>query len=251
MLGRIQRSLLYPRGFARPEPRLLERVPALERWALPIAGGEVEAALLRAPGPGPRPAVVHAHGNAELIEYWAGPLGRYRDHHGVHLLLVEYRGYGRSAGTPSEAGITADFRAAYDRLVARPDVDETRVIGHGRSLGGGVIGALAASRPLAGLVLESTFTSVPEVVPWAPARLMPERYDTRAVLRRFTGPVAILHGSRDATIPYAHAERLAEAATDAELLRFVAGHNDIPHDGRYWGAIDRLLTRAGALPSQK
>jgi len=247
VLGRIQRSLLYPRGFARPEERLLSRVPDLERWSLPIDGGSVEAVLLRAPGDGPRPAVIHAHGNAELIEYWAGPLGRYRDHLGVHLLLVEYRGYGRSAGKPSETGITADFRAAYDRLIARDDVDESRIIGHGRSLGGGAIGTLAAGRALAGMVFESTFTSVPEVVPWVPPRLMPDRYDTRSVLRSFAGPSLIMHGTRDATIPYPHAERLAEAANDADLVRFVAGHNDIPQDGRYWGAIDRLLKRAGAL----
>lgn len=247
VFGRIQRSLLYPRGFARPEERLLRRVPDLERWSLPIEKGSVEAVLLRAPGEGPRPAVIFAHGNAELIEYWAGPLARYRDHLGMHLLLVEYRGYGRSAGRPSEAGITADFRAAYDRLVARPDVDESRIIGHGRSLGGGAIGTLAAGRPLAGMVFESTFTSVPEVVPWAPARLMPDRYDTRSVLRSFEGPSLIMHGTRDVTIPYPHAERLAEAAKDAELLQFVAGHNDLPQDGRYWGAIDRLLVRAGAI----
>jgi fermentation-respiration switch protein FrsA (DUF1100 family) len=247
VFARLQRSLLYPRGFARPHEELLTNVPDLERWSLPIDDGAIEAVLLRAGGGEPRPAVVYAHGNAELIEYWVGPLSRYRDQHGIHLLLVEYRGYGRSGGKPSEPGITADFRAAYDRLAARPDVDAARIVGHGRSLGGGAIGTLAAGRPLAGLVFESTFTSVPEVVPWAPARLMPDRYDTRRVLRAFEGPVTLMHGSRDNTIPYPHAERLAEAARDAELLRFVAGHNDIPQDGRYWGAIDRLLKRAGVI----
>lgn len=250
VFARLQRSLLYPRGFARPDERLLSRIPDLERWTLPIEGGAVEALLLRAPGEEPRPAVIHAHGNAELVEFWAGPLSRYREHHGLHLLLVEYRGYGRSGGVPSEAGIAADFQEAYDRLVARPDVDGSRIIGHGRSLGGGAIGTLAARRPLAGLVFESTFTSVPEVVPWAPARLMADRYDTRSVLRSFEGPVAIMHGTRDVTIPYPHAERLAEAAGDSELLSFVAGHNDIPHDSRYWGAIDRLLARAGAIQTE-
>ncbi|NIW33196.1 MAG: hypothetical protein GWN25_41005 [Actinobacteria bacterium] len=132
--------------------------------------------------------------------------------------------------------------------MARADVDESRIVGHGRSLGGGAIGTLAAERPLAGLIFESTFTSVPDVVPWAPARLMADRYDTRRVLQSYEGPIVLMHGSRDTTIPYPHAERLAEAARDAELLRFVAGHNDLPQDGRYWGAIDRLLMRAGAIP---
>jgi len=247
VFARLQRSLLYPRGFAPPREELLRDVPGLERWSLPIDGGSVEAVLLRAGDGEPAPAVIHGHGNAELVEYWVGPLSRYRDRHGLHLLLVEYRGYGRSDGEPSEQGIAADFRAAYDRLVARPDVDGSRIVGHGRSLGGGAIGTLAAKRPLAGLVFESTFTSVPEVVPWAPARLMADRYDTRTVLRSFEGPVLVMHGTRDTTIPLPHAERLAEAAPDAELLRFGAGHNDLPQDGRYWGAIDRLLSRAGVL----
>ena len=248
MFRRLQRGLLYPRAFARPEPQLLDRVRDLERWELPMGGGVVEAALLRAPGDGPRPAIVHAHGNAELIEHWAGPLRRYRDHLQMHLLLIEYRGYGRSAGVPAEDAITGDFVAFYDRLVARPDVDAARVVGHGRSLGGGVLGRLAEARPLAGLVFESTFTSVPDVVPYLPSRLMADRYDTRATLRAYPGPVLLMHGTRDATIPFAHAERLAEASRDAELVRFVAGHNDLPHDRRYWGAIDRLLERAGARP---
>jgi fermentation-respiration switch protein FrsA (DUF1100 family) len=226
-------------------------VPSMERWSLPIDGGPVEALLLRAPGDQPRPAVVHAHGNAELIEYWIGPLHRYRDPLGVHLLLVEYRGYGRSAGIPTERGITEDVLAFYDRLAALPHVDERRIVGHGRSLGGGAIGALAKARPLAGMVLESTFTSVPEVVPWVPARFLPDRWDTRSTLRAFEGPVVLMHGTRDATIPFAHAERLAEAAPEAELVRFVAGHNDIPHDARYWGVIERLLTRAHALPPER
>ncbi len=247
MLGRLQRSLLYPRAFARPDEALLDGVPELERWTLPIPEGQVEAALLRAPGPEPRPAVVFAHGNAELVEYWAGPLRRYRDHLGMHLLLVEYRGYGRSAGAPSETALAADVAAFYDRLVARPDVDAARIIGHGRSLGGGVIGTLAAARPLAGLVLESTFTSVPDVVPHVPRWLLPDRYDTRAVLRAFPGPVLLVHGTRDPTIPFAHAERLAAVCSDGELRRFVAGHNDVPQDARYWDAIDRLLERAGVL----
>ena len=92
---------------------------------------------------------------------------------------------------PSEKGLAADAAAFYDRLVARPDVDAARVIGHGRSLGGGVIGTLAATRPLAGLVLESTFTSVPDVVPHVPRGVAPQV--EVSVLREVHGRGGALH----------------------------------------------------------
>src|SRR5690606_34255575 len=103
--------------------------------------GRVEAWLL--PGDGvsaerPGPAVVFAHGNAELIDHWPGALARYR-RLGVSVVLPEYRGYGRSAGRPSESAIRDDLRALHARLSSHPMVDVTRLVYHGRSLGGGAV----------------------------------------------------------------------------------------------------------------
>ena len=125
VLHRIQRALLFPRGFVRGDDAIARRVPRLERWWHETEAGAVEAWFV--PGEGvsadrPGPAVLHAHGNAELIEHWVEPLARYR-RLGVSLLLVEYRGYGRSAGRPGEEAIRADTRAFYDRLVAGCDCE--------------------------------------------------------------------------------------------------------------------------------
>src|SRR5690606_14605281 len=79
---------------------------------------------------------------------------------GLAVLLVEYPGYGRSGGSPSEASITRAALAAYDRLVARADIDPARIVLHGRSLGGGVVAVLSDARAAAALVLESSFTGV-------------------------------------------------------------------------------------------
>jgi len=242
MLRWLQRALLYPRRFARPDDRITRSFPRLERWH----HGGTEAWFL--PADEAKGTVVHCHGNAELIDYWLEPLSRYRAL-GFHLLLVEYRGYGRSRGRPTEAGITEDVRAFHDRLVAdRP----LPVVGHGRSLGGGAILSLAEARPLAGLILESTFTSVPDVardVLRVPRFLLVERFENHRKLRDFEGPVLLMHGTRDEVVPYAHAERNLEAARDATLVTYDCGHNDLPPRGAvYWPHLEALLARATLSP---
>jgi fermentation-respiration switch protein FrsA (DUF1100 family) len=146
------------------------------------------------------------------------------------VLLVEFPGYGRSGGEPSEASVTAAFVAAYDRAIADPRVDPRRIIGHGRSLGGGAIGQLAARRTLAGLILESTFTSLRDIVRryFIPDWLVRNRFDTRAALAAFHGPVLIVHGTRDGIIPVAHAHALKLAAPGTTLHLLPCGHNDCP-----------------------
>ena len=100
------------------------------------------------------------------------------------MLLVEYPGYGRSGGKPSERSVTATMLAAYDRIARDPRVDAQRIFGHGRSLGGGAMAQLAARRPLAALILESSFTSVADILHGyhIPDWLISNRFDTRAVL---------------------------------------------------------------------
>jgi fermentation-respiration switch protein FrsA (DUF1100 family) len=248
----LQRRILYPRHLVDPEPDAGEGVPGLERWWLDTPSGPVEAWFL--PGQGalpdaPAPLVVFTHGNAEVIEQWPDDLAPYRTW-GASLLLPEYRGYGRSAGRPTQAGITADLTAFVDRALARPDVAGGKVAYHGRSLGGGVACALAAARPPAALVLESTFTSVRDrahEMTLLPRAWVRDPWDNLTVVGAFAGPVLVLHGTRDRTIPVRHGERLRAAARDGRIETWVAGHNDLPRDDRYWGAIRDTLGRAGML----
>ncbi|HSA24403.1 MAG TPA: hypothetical protein P5076_23280, partial [Myxococcota bacterium] len=131
----LQRYLIYPRWLREPRPAAGQGVEGLERLsrALP-AGGEVEAWFL--PGRGasadrPGPLVVFTHGNAELIDDWPRMLAPYREL-GVSVLLPEYRGYGRSAGHPSQALLVEDALYFLEAALARPDVDRDRVVYHGR-----------------------------------------------------------------------------------------------------------------------
>jgi len=243
------RGHLFPRERAEQDERAAERVEGLERLSIDVEGGRVEAWYLPPLGEreDPAPAVIFAHGNAELIDDWPERLEPYR-RMGMAVLLPEYRGYGRSAGTPSEAAIIADFERFYDRLVERDDVDGSRVVMHGRSLGGGVVGVLSARRGAAALVLESTFTNVPDVASrWlAPATFIEDRFDTRAVLARSSVPVLILHGVRDDVVPFKHARELHRVAWDSRLIAFQAGHS-IPQSDDYWERIRDFLEESGVL----
>ncbi len=141
----LQRMMLFPRHAIPDPPDIASRMPGLVRVDVTHEDGVSEGWLI--PGRGvsaasPGPVVFHAHGNAELIDYAAPMLLQYVDW-GVSVALVEYRGYGRSGGEPSEAGITADQVAFHDLVTARPEVDASRVVLHGRSLGGGAMGQLA------------------------------------------------------------------------------------------------------------
>jgi hypothetical protein len=223
-----------------------EGIEGLERWTLDHDDGVVEAFFI--PGRGctpdqPGPAVIFAHGNGELIDYWPEMLAPFREL-GVSLLLPEYRGYGRSAGEPSEDGIVEDYVQYYDRLVERPEVDPSRVVFVGRSLGGGVVSALARRRAPAALILQSTFTSVPALAArwYVPRILIRDAFDTLDLLERgFRAPVLVFHGTEDTLIPVSHARQLARAV-DAELVLYAAGHNDLPPaESDYWDRVERFL----------
>jgi hypothetical protein len=247
LLGVAQRAVLFPGSFGVPgagaDPA---RYGGRAVW-LEHAGGRSEAWLLpgaRAAGE-PAPLLVYAHGNGELIDPWAGEFETPRGW-GVSVLLVEYPGYGRSPGRPAQASVEAAMSAAYDWAAAEPGVDPRRIVAFGRSLGGGAACALARERAVAALVLESTFSSVRELARGLgfPAFLVRDPFDNLAVVRGFSGPVLLLHGERDASIPPAHAESLQRAAPGSELHLLPCGHNDCR---RPWGLVERFLLAHGLL----
>ncbi|HKU90608.1 MAG TPA: alpha/beta fold hydrolase [Steroidobacteraceae bacterium] len=229
-----------PAGSARPQA--LQEVHGEAIWS-EVDGQRVEAWLLPGTGAGPSPVLIYTHGNGELIDYWADEFVPLRAA-GIHILLVEYPGYGRSLGSPSESSVTAALVAAHDRVAADPRVDPRRIIGYGRSLGGGAIAQLAAKRPLAALVLESTFTSLTDIIRgyYVPDWLIRNRFDTRKVLQEFQGPVLLLHGQFDQVIPVAHAHALQAARPAAELHVLQCGHNNCP---RQWELVLSFLTANG------
>jgi fermentation-respiration switch protein FrsA (DUF1100 family) len=220
-----QRAMLFPRSFGAAPPRpgdaeqlwLSTPVGRIEAWYLPPA----------TPPSAPAPLLLFAHGNGELIDHWSAGFVEPRAW-GFGVLLVEYPGYGRSEGAPSEASIRAAMLAAYDWAKADQRVDARRIVAHGRSLGGGAVCLLAAARPLAALILESTFTSVRAFAPrfGGPSFLVRDPFDNLAVLADYRGPLLVLHGERDEVIPSTHGRALAATRADAEYRGLPCGHND-------------------------
>jgi len=158
---------------------------------------------------------------------------------GVNVLLFDYRGYGRSTGRPSEDGTYRDAQAAYQWLRLR-GFQGTNIIVFGESLGGGVAAELAVREPVGGLVLQSTFTSVPdmaaELFPWFPARrLATIRYDTRSKLPRLHVPVLVMHSRVDEIVPFHHGQQNFATANQPKLFwELPAGHNNPLADRKHF-----------------
>jgi hypothetical protein len=245
--GWLSRRFIFPRYLVQtPAPRVIS---GLERWWLEQGdGAKTEVWFLPARGVTAEhraPAVLFAHGNAELIDFWPDMLERYREL-GVSVVLPEYRGYGRSGGSPSEKAIVADLCALSERMARDPRIDMERLIYHGRSLGGGVASALSRVRPPKALVLESTFSSLSALTRdmGVPSFLIADPFDSVGALRAFHGPLLIMHGSRDTLIPRRHADVLAAANPRAKLVIYDADHNDLPPPGSdYWQQIEALVAQ--------
>ncbi len=224
----LQRRMAFPGSFQRDSPRPTASAPpdVIQVW-LEASFGRVEAWFFRAEGDARRPTIIFAHGNGELIEDWHADMERLASA-GLNALAVEFPGYGHSEGKPSRSSLLETFTLAFDWLVARDDVDADRIVAHGRSLGGGIAADLALNRPIRALVLQSTFSSATAMARqmFVPGFLVRDRFDNRRAVSDFSGPVLLMHGTRDDVIPFAHAEALAATREGLEILELDCAHND-------------------------
>lgn len=240
----VQRLVIYPGVTIRPPAGSGPPAGGAVLW-LETPSGRAEAWFLpgKGDGTGKKPVVIFFHGNGEIIDFLPEQAEGFREM-GMGVLLVEYPGYGRSLGKPSERSITETAVAAYDAVVKRADTDPAGVVAFGRSLGCGAAGALGRQRPLAALILQSPFTSTR---PFAGRFLLPpfllrDIYDNAAALAGFRGPVLILHGRHDDIIPIEHGKKLAGIARDARFVELPCAHNDCPPDWRgFWRIIGDFL----------
>ncbi|HEY1171494.1 MAG TPA: alpha/beta hydrolase [Verrucomicrobiae bacterium] len=194
-----------------------------------------------------RYAVLFAHGNGGNISH---RVDIYRVWHGlgVNFLSFDYRGYGLSEGKPSEKGTYQDAKAGYDWLLSKGFQPENIII-FGESLGGGIASWLAAEHKVGALVLQSTYTSVPdlgtEIFPYLPVRLLATiHYNTLERLPKIKVPLLILHSRSDSLIRFHHAEKNYKAANEPKLLHEVLGdHNETLFAGaeQYKDGVEKFL----------
>lgn len=190
----------------------------LDGWYVPAGGARSDL-------------VIFFHGNAGNIGHRLEYLRMFHDL-GLATLIVDYRGYGLSTGQPSEQGSYLDAEAAWRHATQALDFASERIVLFGESLGGGVASWLAAKNRPAALVLASTFTSVPDMgadlYPLLPIRLLANiRYDSLAQLAHIACPLLVIHSRNDDIIPFAHGQRLFDAArAPKQFLEIAGGHNE-------------------------
>ena len=219
----IDSFTFFPDRTVGPPPAGVE-----ERWITTEDGERLHAWF--APGPAPGPTLIWSHGNAGNIGGRA-PVLHALAARGLRVLAYDYRGYGRSTGRPSEAGVYRDAVAAFDHEIGRGTAPAS-IICFGESLGGAVSIELALRRPCAGVAVVSTFTSLADVGwrHYGPlGALAGNRFDSLARIARLTPPLFVAHGEHDEIVPFELGERLFAAAPGPKRFYRVpaAHHNDV------------------------
>ena len=239
---------------------------SLHGWFIPAADARPDGPGRIAPSGLRRPiTLLFFHGNAENIGGCLDLAARARPA-GFNLFLVDYRGYGESAGQPSERGLYRDGEAALLHLNSRPGVDPGRIVAWGRSIGAAVAVRVAAGEAegavqspdrngtpgVAGLILESPFTSVPELLGegghfalLSLSRFGTYRFDSAARIGRVAAPVLVVHGTDDEIAPFPLGRRLYDLVPGRKELAAIrgGGHNDLwaLHGDEVWEAVRRFL----------
>ncbi len=224
-----QRRLTYFPDSRRVSPAELG-LSGVSEITLPTPDGETLVAWYARAKPG-EPTLLYFHGNAGSLATRVERVLKYVER-GRGILILTYRGFGGSTGTPSEISNIADAKLSYDYLIntgLRPE----DILLYGESLGTGVAVQTAAARPAAGLILDAPYTSLSDVAaeryPWVPVRwLMSDPYRSDLYLAKLTLPVLVVHGDRDDTVPVAMGRKVYELAGGPKELAIIngAGHSD-------------------------
>jgi hypothetical protein len=234
----------YPEGF--PSQQVLER-EGQDVWLTTEDGVRINA-LFRSNLPS-RQVLVWFHGNAENIGYDLDHL-KLLSQIGVNILAVDYRGYGKSEGSPDEAGVYHDADAAYDYLINQRHVRPQDIFIYGHSLGGAVAVNLASRRQCGGLIVQSSFTNARAMarrmfaIPLI-AYAVKSRFDSQQKIRGVHAPILIVHGTRDEVVPYELGYQLFQAAPEPKRFYSIegAGHNNVMEVGgdRYLACLKAFV----------
>ena len=179
--------------------------------------------------PQAKATILFFHGNAGNISHRLEKLAIFHQL-GLNVFLVDYRGYGRSQGRPSEEGLYKDARAAFDYLSSRPDINNKTIIAYGESIGGAVAIDLAAKRGVCCLIVDSTFTSAKDMARkfyrFIPPFLFKTKFESDKKVKSVKADKLFIHSINDEIVPFEFGEKLyKEASSPRELLKIHGGHN--------------------------
>ena len=202
------------------------------------------------PAQNSRGVLLFLHGNAGNITHRLDSIAIF-NRLGLSVFIFDYRGFGQSSGRPTEQGTYDDAESAWQYLTARRGIAPTDIVIFGRSLGASIGAWLAARATPLALILESAFTSAPDVAAkyywFLPVRALARiRYDTDAYLRQVTAPVLVIHSADDEIIPVEHGKQLFAAAGEPKsFLELWGGHNEgfLLSEPVYSEGLDEFLTR--------
>jgi len=192
--------------------------------------------------------VLFLHGNAGNISHRLDSIAIFREL-GLDIFIIDYRGYGQSEGKPSEQGTYLDARAAWEYLVNDREIAPHKIVIFGRSLGGAVASWLAAQTTPGAVILESTFTSAPDMAhrlyPFLPVRLMTRlKYSVKENVKRLSSPLLVVHSRQDEVIPFDMGESIFAAAPEPKQMLVITGDHSggfLLNRNEYMIVLDKLL----------
>ncbi|MDD5120873.1 MAG: alpha/beta hydrolase [Candidatus Omnitrophica bacterium] len=187
--------------------------------------------------------ILFCHGNAGNISHRIGKL-KFFNKLGYSVFIIDYRGYGKSQGRPSEAGFYKDAKAAYNYLLSL-GISADQIIGYGESIGGAVIVDLAWKEKMKALILDSTLSSVKDMIkysyPFVPYWVFSSRFDSESKIKSVKIPKLIIHSINDEIVPFQLGKRLYEASPEPkEFLQIYGGHNS-----NFYESEDSLRSKIG------
>jgi len=247
-----QRRFIYFPEPARTPPRSVG-LPDVSERIISTPDGERLVSWYGKAKPG-QPTLLYFHGNGGALEYRNVSFRHFFDQ-GLGVFMMSYRGYSGSTGEPSEAANVADAKLAYEALL-KEGVRPQDIILYGESLGSGVAIQVAAEKPVAGIILDSPYTSVAELAarlyPWLPVNLLlKDRYDSILHIRNVHAPLLVVHGEADDIIPVEMGRRLFAAANEPKAIVTIPGGGHAVHDDRTFQIIDQWIDRMRAGDTRK
>jgi len=220
-------SIFYPDRLLAETPEILglpfENVTIATQDHVKLHGWLIKAPLAKS-------TLIFFHGNAGNIGGRLGKIDLFNQI-GINVLIIDYRGYGKSEGHPTEKGIYNDATAAYDYLLQRDDMRGQNIISYGASLGGVVAIDLATKRDVSCIIVDSTFSSAADmakrIYPFIPSFLLKTKMDSISKIKNISAPILFFHSIEDQTVPFVLGKKLYDAVPgEKEFIEIVGTHTE-------------------------